>query len=133
MKVYISYAESDLDAVKEIAAALSKAKHEVWLDYEQAAPGDNLAQKAADGLKQSDAIITIISPDAMKSKFVRADIDYALTAPRMEGRLIPVLVKPTKDVPWILREINLIDATQKPATAAEQIVAALKQPKVASR
>src|SRR2546425_11658911 len=120
MKVYISYDSSDLNVVREIATALSKAKHEVWLDYERVAPGDNFAEKLARGLKQSDAIITVISPEAMKSKFVRADIEYALTTPKLEGRLIPVMVKPTKDVPWILQEINLIDVTRKPATAGEQ-------------
>jgi hypothetical protein len=133
MKVYISYDASDLDVVKQIATTLSKAKHDVWLDYERLSPGDNWAEKVGEGLKQSDAIITVISPDAMKSRFVRADIEYALTAPRLEGRLIPVLVKPTKDIPWILTKINLIDATRKPATAGEQVISALKQPNVHSR
>ena len=130
MKVFISYAHADREVVKSIAATLSKAKHDVWVDYERLVPGDNWAEKVATGLKQSDAIVTVISPSSMKSRFVRADIDYALTTPKLEGRLIPVLVKPTKDFPWILEDLNLIDATRRPDKAGEQILATLKSPRV---
>jgi hypothetical protein len=133
MKVFISYAQSDLGAAQEIASALTKGKHDVWFDFEQVSPGENWAQKVAAGLEGADAIVRVISPEAMKSKWIRADIDYALTSSKYAGRLIPVMVKATKDFPWILRELNLIDATRKPATAGQQVLEALRQSKVGSR
>ncbi|MSR56967.1 MAG: toll/interleukin-1 receptor domain-containing protein [Planctomycetaceae bacterium] len=133
MQVFISYAQSDREAAKGIADALTKGGHNVWLDYEQVVPGENYALQVAKALEKSDAMVSIISPDAMKSRFVRGDIDYALSEPKYAGRLVPVMVKPTnpKDVPWILEQLNWIDATANARSAGSKVVAALKQSAVA--
>jgi hypothetical protein len=40
---------------------------------------------------------------------VRYDFEYALTSLRYKDRVIPVVVRPTRDVPWILRRFPTFD------------------------
>jgi len=77
--------------------------------------------------KKSKAMVVLISPDSMRSKHVRQEIEYALGDPNYEGRVFPVEIRPTEDVPWILRKLKTIDGRQNPAKVSESIAIALKQ------
>jgi hypothetical protein len=39
-------------------------------------------------------------------------VEFALGSAKYAGRLIPVIIRPTKEIPWILRKLNLVDATR---------------------
>ena len=69
-------------------------------------PGDNAASEISDALEGSDAVIVLVAPESMRSAWVRQEINFALGSPRYAGRLIPVLVKPTDEIPWILQKLD---------------------------
>ncbi len=79
-------------------------------------------------LGKSRAMVVLISPDSMRSENVRHEIEYALGDPNYEGRVFPVQVRPTEDIPWILRRFKSFDARQSAAKVSESIANALKQP-----
>ncbi len=62
---------------------------DVWLPEEQLLPGDNWAAKVGSVLEDADAMVVLLSPDSMKSEWVRHDIEYALGTAQFKGRLIP--------------------------------------------
>lgn len=70
-------------------------------------------------------MVVLLSPDSMKSEWVRGEIEYALGSRNYEGRLIPVLVRPTREIPWILREFQILQADD-PAKVSGVIANALK-------
>ena len=43
-------------------------------------PGDNLPLKIGEALKQADAMIVVLSPEAVESNCIRHEIEYALGA-----------------------------------------------------
>lgn len=72
-------------------------------------------------------MVALLSPDSVASRDNRAEIEFALVSPHFRDRLIPVLVKPTDDVPWILRKQRFIRATKNVGETVNRVVEALQQ------
>ena len=104
MKVFLSHAESDCEVARKLAAGLREAGHRVWSAEDKLFPGDNWALQIGKALEESEAMVVLISPQAMKSAWVRREIEFALGTPQYRGRLIPVIIKPTAEMPWILKK-----------------------------
>jgi TIR domain len=127
MKVFLSYDSADEAFAKALSKELAKHGLSVWRDEEELFPGDNWALRIGEALQKSNAMVVLVSPKSMQSKWVRHEIEYALGDLRYENRLFPVLVRPTEDVPWILRELNMLNAKQGAARISQSIADALKQ------
>ena len=113
MKVFISHAHSDETLVKKMVAILEEAGLEVWDDTREILPGDNWAEQVAQALKESEAMVVVLTPEATRSRWVRREIEYALGEKRYSKRLIPVLIGnpadfPQEDIPWILWRLQMI-------------------------
>ena len=114
MKVFISHSQQDKELAKKVAASLESAGLEVWDAENEILPGDNWAEKVARALRESEAMVVLLSKNALKSDWVRREIEYALGEKRYNKRLISVLVGPTekklrKDIPWILKRLKMIE------------------------
>jgi signal recognition particle subunit SEC65 len=114
MKVFISYAAANENLATEIAKALKQNGLDVWVFQDEVMPGDNWAAKIAQGLEEADAIVVLLTPESLRSRDVRHDIDYALGKKSLNGRLIPVWVGsqdsvPDESFPWILRRLKMIN------------------------
>ncbi len=113
MKVFISYSHKDAPLARRVADALEEAGLDIWDAEREIVPGDNWAKKVAEGLEESDAMVVLLTPEALESKVIRREIEYALGVKSFSGRLIPVFVDspggfPEDSVPWILRHLNVI-------------------------
>ena len=131
MKVFISHSEEDETLARRIADVLKKAGLDVWDDRE-IFPGDNWAEKIARALNESNAMVVLLTADALKSRWVQHDISFALGENRYKKRLIPVIVgspeKSTGDYyPWILNRLKTIklDAHENNEEDLQQIARAL--------
>ena len=121
MKVFISHTHSDQRLAHKIAAILEQAGLEVWDASREILPGDNWAQEVSNALQESEAMVILLTPDAVRSEWVRREmrwnIAYALGEVRFRSRLIPVVagdpdILNTEGVPWILRHQKMVDLTQ---------------------
>jgi len=127
MQIFLSYAGSDKAYAKSLASQLQKRGFSVWSPRDEVLPGDNVWLQTGEALKKSRAMIVLLSPDSVRSEHVRREIEYALGDPNYEGRLFPVLVRPTDDIPWILRRYIKLDAGTSAAKVSESIANALRQ------
>lgn len=94
MKVFISYTQEDKKYASLIADRLRDAGHHVWYDTWALRAGDNLIQKINEGLKETDALIVMVSKSALRSKWVMHEFS-AIALGDLSGeksRIIPVLV-----------------------------------------
>lgn len=121
MKVFLSYAESEREIARELASYLEGQGHRVWYRDGALFPGDNWALEIGKALEESDAMVALLSPQAMKSDWVRKEIEFALGAYQYRGRLIPVMVKPASDIPWILKRFPIVRLTKGMTEAAREI------------
>ena len=124
--VFLSYARSDRDLVKKIRHELSEAGWKVWDSEHNILPGANWTAELKAALDSASALVVFISPDAMASRSVSHEIEYALGAKHLRGRLIPVTIRPTKDAPWILDSLQSVQY-QSPGKTGRQIVELLAQ------
>jgi hypothetical protein len=113
MRVFISYASKDEPLATKLVEALDEAGLDAWYKKREILPGDNWAEKIASGLKESNAMIVLVTPDALESEAVQSTISYALSEPAFNRRLIPVIVgdweKSLGDkMPWIFKHLHTI-------------------------
>lgn len=125
-KVFLSYARADRDQARKLADRLRVAGLEVWDPEKELLPGSDFAslQKA---LETAEAVVVLVSPDAMESRSVSHEIEYALGAKHLRGRLIPVVIRPTKQAPWILNTLQMI-RYEDPGKTSRHIVELLTHP-----
>jgi TIR domain len=133
MKVFISYSSKDEALATRLVASLEDAGLDAWYQKREIMPGDNWAEKIAQGLKESNAMVVLLTADALESDAVQSSISYALGEKAFNKRLIPVLVGDSKDfpsdrIPWIFKRLKTItlprDDTNK--DQFKQIVQVLK-------
>lgn len=114
MKVFISYVQQDEKLAKKIGDSLKQAGLNIWDYRREILPGDLWSDKASQALRESDAMVVLLTPESTRSQQVRSEIDYALSRKAFKNRLIPVLVGlPEKiskrDVPWILWKFPVVE------------------------
>jgi hypothetical protein len=133
MKVFISYSDEDSALAKKVARVLRQNGLDVWID-DQVLPGDNWAQKASEALEESEAMVVLLSASALKTRWVKHDISFALGKREYSGRLIPVVVGsledlPADEYPWILRRLKIIEihSPQEEEEGIEQIADVLRE------
>jgi len=133
MKVFLSLSHDDRKAVEELIAQMSAAGLQVWDADREIQPGENWALEVGRALAQSDAMIVFLSPKSLRSPQVQHEVDFALTSPRYEGRVVVVEVKPTERIPWILRKFRPIRLYQSPARAAKHVISRVRHLAKATR
>ena len=122
MKVFFSYAPQDQQFAQILAKKLETEGHRVWDPERDLVSGSDWGSTLMKQLKSADAMVVLLSPDAVDSRWVSHEIEYALGASRLQDRLIPVLVRPTKKIPLILRELQLISLGDNPEKVAQEIL-----------
>jgi len=127
MQIFLSYAPADEAFAKALSSQLRKKNFSVWDPNEELLPGDNFWRRTGDALEKSNAMVVLVSPDSMRSENVRRELEYAMGAPKYEGRLFPVEVRRTPKVPWILRKLRKFEAGESPAKISQAIASALKK------
>jgi len=127
MRVFLSYSSADADFAKQLASQLARQGCDVWDPTDQIFPGDNLWLKIGNALKESRAMVVLLSPSSTKSERVRREVEYAIGDRNYEGRVFPVLVRPTAEIPWILRKFEILRANKDPSEVSKRIATALKR------
>ena len=125
MKVFLSHSKSDKATARKIAQGLVELGFDIWFDEWVLQPGGNWAKEVGKALESADAMVVLVSPDSMQT-WQKEEIQYALTTPRFEGRLIPVIVKSTPEIPWILETLNVVRPGRSRAETVQRIADALQ-------
>jgi TIR domain-containing protein len=126
MKIFLSYASQDQESAQMLTKKLEAKGHQVWDPERDLISGSDWASTLMKEMKSAEAMIVLLSPEAVDSRWVSHEIEYALGAKRLQDRLIPVLVRPTKKIPWILRELQLVKLGDNPEKATQEILERLQ-------
>src|SRR5206468_5582103 len=90
-KVFISYSRVDLDFVRGLAAALEARGFETLIDLSGIAPSEKWWSRIKDLITQCEAVVFVLSPDAINSKVCQDEIDCAVA---LNKRLVPIVARP---------------------------------------
>jgi hypothetical protein len=134
MKVFISHAHKDAPLARKVATILRETGLDVWNEDYEIMPGENWAEKISQALRESKAMVVLLTPEALESSNVLWEIGYALGKESYEKRLIPVIVGNPKrlseeKMPWILRHLRMVNLPEQGNNeeSIRQIASALKE------
>jgi pimeloyl-ACP methyl ester carboxylesterase len=113
-QVFISDQRTDGDVARHVRAHLAAAGVATWMDEYDIPVGAYWPDEIDKGLTASDIVVGILSPEAMTSRNVKNEWDWAI---QNDKRLVLVRVAPTV-IPHRYVSINFIDATDPDPTAA---------------
>ncbi|CAG9179019.1 toll/interleukin-1 receptor domain-containing protein [Cupriavidus pampae] len=111
-RIFISYTQQDRDFAFNLSEALTANGHDIVVDVDSLAPGDEWREKLGEGLKKSEALVVLLSPRSLNSPHVMAELGAARAYAGESGRMvvIPVLLDLT-EIPSIVADVLAINAT----------------------
>jgi Tol biopolymer transport system component len=89
MRIFISYAREDQAAVEALNADLKRARFQVWLD-EDLIGNEAWWDTILEQIRLSDLYIVALSPNSLRSRACKAELDYAIALNRP---LLPLLIR----------------------------------------
>ncbi len=104
-QIFLSYSRSEATFALKLATDLRQREVDLWIDQLDIPTGERWDQAVEDALKKSNALMVILSPDAVSSNNVLDEISYALEENK---KIIPVVHKSCK-LPLRLRRLQFID------------------------
>lgn len=123
-RVFISYSEGDSEWVRQFAEALRRDHVAVWLDVWQIQAGDSLADALEAGLRNSDAIVAVLSRSNARRPNTFFELGLALG---MGKRLIPIVAEDLEAaaIPFDIRARRYL-RKGAPEAAAREVAGALR-------
>lgn len=129
-RVFISYANRDGKSfVEQLDADLEKAGHDVFYDA-KLAPGQSWATMLESELRSADFVLSILTPDGVKSAWVQQEWTLALQAELENGKvkLIPIKLGEIPDAPPELKTKRWIDFSHDYKSALVELEGVLNRP-----
>jgi hypothetical protein len=112
MKLFLSHSTKDKEFVEKLAAELRVNGIEPWLCEVDIELGDNFVAQIEEGLKDSDLVLLVLSPEAVRSAWTREEWTAVLARQVAESRTrLGVLLLRDCDVPELLRTKHRFDGT----------------------
>lgn len=106
-KVFISYSRKDIEFAKKLTGELKKSSLDFWVDWEGIPPTVDWLAQIEKGIEESDTFVFILSPDSIKSKVCKQEIEMAV---KNGKRLVPIVARDVKSdlAPSELSHLNWI-------------------------
>lgn len=110
-KVFISYSHNDALLVTRFAQQLSLCGFDLWIDEKDIEIGGNYSTQIFTSIYSSDIYMVFLSKNSINSRWVNAEIDFALSRKIDSGKpiIVPVLLDDS-EVPVSLTNIDFLDA-----------------------
>lgn len=89
-RLFLSYARRDRADLDRLAGALRLLRHEPWFD-ESLSGGQSWWDEILDQIRTCAALLTLVSPDMLRSHACLAEVDYAI---RLGKPVLPVAIRP---------------------------------------
>lgn len=126
-KIFISHSAKDKPFVRALCRKLSLEGYNVWLDEKELVPGDALAARLSDAIKNAKVFLIVVTPNSVTSAWVRFELSKA--ANRMASgdcRIVPVL-RGQVELPAEVADLIYADCRKSISVGMQAILAALKK------
>src|SRR5271157_4605728 len=110
MQVFFSYSPGDREFALQLAKEITSRGLRVWMSADELLPGKNPWLTIGKALEDSHALVVLLSPESVKSELLNSELEYALGNENFRDRVFPVLLRPTKQIPWILKQFEIYKA-----------------------
>lgn len=110
-EVFLSHSSADRPFAKRLAATLRRHRVPVWYSDTNIQGAQQWHDEIGAALVRCDWFVVALSPNAVKSKWVKRELLFALQQDRFDGRIAPVIYQPCShmQLSWTLSQIQMID------------------------
>ena len=113
-EVFLSHSSRDRKLAAKIAAVVRTHGIPVWYSATNIVGAQQWHDEIGAALKRCDWFIIILSPNSVKSKWVKRELLFALNDDRFKDRIVPILCKTCDldQLSWTLSNFQLVDFTR---------------------
>ncbi|WP_434587322.1 TIR domain-containing protein [Streptomyces sp. A5-4] len=88
-KVFVSYSRRDSAFAEQLRGRLATRVREVWVDWLSIEPSTQWRESIDDAIQGSDAVVVLLSRDALRSKYCWSECERAI---ELGKRILPVVI-----------------------------------------
>ncbi|HEX8293150.1 MAG TPA: toll/interleukin-1 receptor domain-containing protein [Pyrinomonadaceae bacterium] len=123
-QVFLSHSAKDKQFVSSLAAVLRRHKVPYWYSTSSLEGAQQWHDEIGKALKNCNWFVLILTPNSVKSEWVKHELMYALSNKRYKGRIVPLLLKPCNfaKLSWTLSDFQRIDFTKKKAEGYTELL-----------
>jgi len=121
LSVFISYSRSDSVFVADLANRLREVGCKVWQDISGLRGGQAWASEIDRAVRDSDAMIVVLSPDSSASEWVQKE---TLLAMKLHKPIVPILLRET-EIPVQFINLQFVDFRGDTAEATQKLFEAI--------
>jgi hypothetical protein len=125
-RIFISHSSKDAQIATWISVDLANKGHKPWLDKWKIRVGESIPTEISKGLDECDAIVLLLSPEAIKSGWVEREWQAKYWDEIQSGKtlVLPVLLKDCK-IPSLLKMKKFADFREDYNEGMEELSKAL--------
>lgn len=122
--VFLSHTSIDKPFVEKLAADLRRLGIESWVDKYEIKVGESIFWRVEEGLKESEYFAIVLSPESLKSEWVKSEISAAWDKKMMIGKnaILPLLYRDC-EIPVLLKSLKYADFRQDYQTGFSELAA----------
>lgn len=113
--IFISHARKDHLVVDRLDEFVRLAGYQTWVDRSMLAGGEDWSRELRRAIAASAALVVVVSPASLASPVVREEYEEALL---LGKPVLAVLLRPTRNIPEMLRMRLCADVTAGPGAAS---------------
>lgn len=114
-KVFLSYAHDDAEFARKLAADLRVRGINVWIDVSDLKPGLRIEDSIGNALRDSDALLVILSRSSLQSQWVRREIEIGLSKSKGLPLVVPIVIdiEARRNLPPSIATYQFLDLSEK--------------------
>ena len=112
-EVFLSHSHKDRNFVARLARMLKSHRVRYWYSAAHIAGAKQWHDEIGRALARCEWFLVILTPDSVRSQWVKRELLFALNEGRYNERIIPLLRKPCEysRLSWTLPEFQIVDFT----------------------
>lgn len=128
-EVFLSHASQNQVQARQLRDFLIASGIPVWFSSHHLLGASQWQDEIGQALERCGWFVVVLTPEAIKSEWVKRELQYALDAERYRGRIVPLLFAKCnfRKLSWILPQIQYIDFTQDFAAGCQQLLRVLRK------
>lgn len=110
-RLFVSHAAADRRFLNKLTSVFNEYHVPFWYSRAHIRGAQQWHDEIGVALQKCDWFLLVVTPAAVRSKWVKRELLYALQEDRYEKRIVPLVLKPCdfKRLSWTLASFQLID------------------------
>lgn len=123
-EVFLSHSSQDRAFADKLAETLRRHGVPVWYSDTNIVGAQQWHDEIGNALSRCDWFLLVLSPAALKSRWVKRELFYALEDSRYDNRIVPVIHRAcdSRKLSWTLSSMEQIDFTGLPRNGFTELL-----------